>query len=108
MRYLTANQPIGRRTLYFLYYINTNTLETRFCVNVNEKLFLISFRYFLLLLQAYKEDTRQNGEEESLPGVNLNNDQAFFVAFAQVRNSPLKMLLFVSRLLVDMVNEKVK
>ena len=37
------------------------------------------------LLQAYKRWEKQNGGEESLlPGLNLNNEQVFFVAFAQV------------------------
>eukprot|EP00111_Clytia_hemisphaerica_P020438 TCONS_00060230-protein len=33
--------------------------------------------------RAYKEYTRSSGDEKRLPGVNLNNDQAFFVSFAQ-------------------------
>lgn len=38
--------------------------------------------YFVL--QAYRTWVQKNGEEKTLPAVNLTNDQLFFVGFAQV------------------------
>jgi len=38
----------------------------------------------VLLGQAYKNYVRKHGEEPSLPGIDLSNDQLFFLNFAQV------------------------
>ena len=36
-------------------------------------------------MQAYSQWIAENGQEPSLPGVNLTDKQLFFLAFAQVR-----------------------
>lgn len=36
------------------------------------------------VLQAYQTWVQKNGQEKTLPAVNLTNDQLFFVGFAQV------------------------
>lgn len=38
----------------------------------------------VLLGQAYQNYVRKHGEEPSLPGIDLSNDQLFFLNFAQV------------------------
>lgn len=42
-------------------------------------------KYTHLCVQAYQSWVWKNGEEKRLPAINLNNDQLFFVGFAQVR-----------------------
>lgn len=37
-----------------------------------------------MLIQAYQQWTRKNGEEERLPGLDLTPEQLYFLAFAQV------------------------
>ena len=39
---------------------------------------------FFMLIQAYQQWTRKNGEEERLPGLDLTPEQLYFLAFAQV------------------------
>jgi hypothetical protein len=35
-------------------------------------------------MQAYKKWREVNGAEEKLPGLSFNNDQLFFIGYAQV------------------------
>lgn len=37
-----------------------------------------------LALEAYQDSVIRKGSEHSLPGIPLNNEQLFFVSFAQV------------------------
>ena len=39
----------------------------------------------LFLFKAYKNWLKENGEEKSLPGVPFNNEQLFFIGYAQVK-----------------------
>lgn len=45
---------------------------------------MLSFSLSLSLSQAYRKWVLKNGEEPSLPGLNLTHTQIFFLNFAQV------------------------
>lgn len=50
--------------------------------------FMRPLRYYFftfLFVQAYKKWRKTEGEEPYLPGLDLNNEQLFFLNFAQVR-----------------------
>ena len=40
--------------------------------------------------QAYRDYTREHGEQARLPGLDLSHDQLFFLAFAQVSLQPIR------------------
>ena len=48
--------------------------------------------------KAYKSNKRETGEEPRLPGLNLTNDQVFFLSFAQVSPVLISTSLSMSNL----------
>lgn len=42
---------------------------------------------FISLYQAYMNWLKEDGAENTLPGLHYNNEQLFFIGFAQVRHN---------------------
>ena len=66
----------------FIYFCFTDRL---FFQNVQPKLIIFIADFYVL--KAFKRSQEINGEERRLPGLNLTNDQIFFLSFAQVSHT---------------------